>query len=129
MILLNYIGILLLSWAFLVIIVLMNEGHLGAFFFVLIWLRSFMELLLGWIVHTQYLLSDPWIGMGQMNFSGIGLKDNLCLPMMGIDHNCRMDLTHICYFFWSDTKGYLAVGNSYGSCDGVINIELLDCIS
>jgi hypothetical protein len=83
MILMNYIGILLLRWAFPVIILLINEGHLGAFLLVLIWMRSFMELL-DWIVHTQYLLSDPWIGTGQMNISGTGLKDNLCLPMRGI---------------------------------------------
>jgi hypothetical protein len=46
-------------------------------------MRSFMELLLGWIVRTQHLLSDPWIGTGQMNISGTGLKGNLCLPMRG----------------------------------------------
>jgi hypothetical protein len=43
-----------------------------------------MDLLLGWIVHTQHILSDPWIGTGQMNISGTVLKDNLCLPMRGI---------------------------------------------
>jgi hypothetical protein len=84
MILLNYISILLLRWDFPVIILLINKGHLRAFILVLIWMRSFMELLLSWIVHTQHLLSDPWIGTGQMNISGTGLKDNLCLPMRGI---------------------------------------------
>jgi hypothetical protein len=47
-------------------------------------MRSFMELLLGWTVHTQHLLSNPWVGKGQMNISGIGLKDDLCVPMWGI---------------------------------------------
>jgi hypothetical protein len=84
MIFLNYIGILLLRWDFLVIILLTNKGHLGTFFLVPIWMKSFMELLLGWILHTQHLLSDPWIGTGQMNISGTGLKDNLCLPMKRI---------------------------------------------
>jgi hypothetical protein len=84
MILLNYISILLLRWDFPVIILLINKGHLRAFILVLIWMKSFMELLPGWIVHTQHLLSDPWIGMGQMIISGTGLKDNLCLPMRGI---------------------------------------------
>jgi hypothetical protein len=75
---------LLLRWDFPVIILLINEGHLGAFLFVLISIRSFIKLLLGWIVHTQYLLSDPEIDTKQINSSETGLKDNLCLPMKGI---------------------------------------------
>jgi hypothetical protein len=78
--LLNYIGTLLLRWAFPVIILLINKGHLGAFLLVLIWMRSFMEFLLGWIVHTQHLLSDPWIGMGQMNILGLVSKTTYVYP-------------------------------------------------
>jgi hypothetical protein len=40
-----------------------------------------------------------------------------------------ISLTHIGYVFWSDAKGYLAVGSRYGSCDSVINTALSDCIS
>jgi hypothetical protein len=38
---------ILLRRDFPVIILLINEGYLGAFFLVLIWMRSFMEFLLG----------------------------------------------------------------------------------
>jgi hypothetical protein len=33
----------------------LEQGPPGAFLLVLIWMKSFMDLLLGWIVHTQHL--------------------------------------------------------------------------